>query len=139
MLGLSGIAVVLVSGCGGGRAQTSAADKATTALENLSDDTKKGIAAAITSGEVTEDKPKIMLDQGVIVSRTGPDSYEVFSTICPHQGAKVSEYNAQRKTLVCPLHGSEFDAKTGEIKIGPANKPMDGKKATVEGDTVELS
>lgn len=41
--------------------------------------------------------------------------------VCPHMGAPLSEgrYDAKRGVLVCPWHGYEFDAESGEFRRNP--------------------
>lgn len=43
---------------------------------------------------------------------------------CTHLGCSVP-HNEEDKTFHCPCHGSIFDERTGEIKGGPAPRPMD--------------
>ena len=45
-----------------------------------------------------------------------------FSATCTHQGCPVSEVSGGR--IVCPCHGSAFDAATGEVVGGPAPSPL---------------
>ena len=44
-----------------------------------------------------------------------------FSAICTHMGCTVA---AAGERLECPCHGSVFDAKTGQVVNGPAERPL---------------
>ena len=43
---------------------------------------------------------------------------------CPHLGCSVP-YEEDQSAFHCPCHGSVFDEQTGEVKGGPAPRPMD--------------
>jgi len=50
-------------------------------------------------------------------------SLKAFSTRCTHAGCRLSqEING---TIICPCHGSRFDAMTGRVVNGPAFRPLD--------------
>lgn len=57
----------------------------------------------------------------VIVTRTAEGTAAAFSAICTHQGCAVVPQGAELK---CPCHNSVFDAATGAVKKGPADKPL---------------
>ena len=44
--------------------------------------------------------------------------------VCPHAGARLSQGSLDRATITCPLHGSQFDVRTGERLRGPADDPI---------------
>jgi thiosulfate dehydrogenase [quinone] large subunit len=56
-----------------------------------------------------------------IVVRHRDGSLAAFSAVCTHAGCRV-EYASGM--LVCPCHGSEFDASTGAVIQGPAVTPL---------------
>lgn len=134
-LGLAGVAVTVVSGCGGGRG---AGGESAAAVNDLSDQAKQAIAAAITSGKVAVGKPAILPEAQVIVTEPTKGKYKVFSNLCTHQAARVDHVNA-RGNLVCSLHGSQFNPATGAAEVGPAGKPLPSKDAKLEGGTVKIS
>ena len=39
--------------------------------------------------------------------------------MCPHAGCTVG-YDAAQKVIACPCHGSQFNAATGAVEVGPA-------------------
>lgn len=59
-----------------------------------------------------------------------------FSAICTHKGCTVAATGAE---LVCPCHGSRFDAYTGEMTRGVAPAPLPPLIITIEGDAVFAS
>jgi thiosulfate dehydrogenase [quinone] large subunit len=60
-----------------------------------------------------------------IVVRRRDGSLAAFSAICTHAGCRV-EYASG--LLLCPCHGSEFDASTGAVIQGPAVTPLARKR-----------
>lgn len=60
-----------------------------------------------------------------IVVRHRDGSLSAFSAVCTHAGCQV-EY--QSGVLLCPCHGSEFDASTGAVLHGPAVTPLPSKR-----------
>lgn len=47
-----------------------------------------------------------------------PKGLKVLSNLCTHAGCKINwETNGQ---LICPCHGSKYDAATGRVLQGPA-------------------
>ena len=63
------------------------------------------------------DGAAIFLAAGVIVVRGSADSFQAFSSVCPHAGCGVSVLNGRR--LECPCHGSAFDLAGARLE-GPA-------------------
>ncbi|MCX4574247.1 Rieske (2Fe-2S) protein [Streptomyces sp. NBC_01571] len=102
---VAGIALTACSGSGGG---TPAAPTAPVDLG--------------AESEIAEGGAKLYRDQNVVVSRAGNGSLRAFSTICTHAGCAINKL--QGTTLVCPCHGSEFDAATGRVLREPATEPL---------------
>src|SRR3954451_22295411 len=69
----------------------------------------------------------------VIVARTSESAAAAFSAVCTHQGCTVAPKGAD---LICPCHGSVFNALTGEAKQGRANKPLPSVPVKVENGKV---
>jgi thiosulfate dehydrogenase (quinone) large subunit len=53
----------------------------------------------------------------VIQPRAG--KFVAFDAVCPHAGCTVG-YDQSAAVLVCPCHGSQFNAATGAVETGPA-------------------
>jgi thiosulfate dehydrogenase [quinone] large subunit len=60
-----------------------------------------------------------------IVVRHRDGSLAAFSAVCTHAGCQVEFASGM---LVCPCHGSEFDASTGAVIHGPAVTPLARKR-----------
>ncbi|MFD8739547.1 Rieske (2Fe-2S) protein [Streptomyces sp. NPDC059618] len=72
--------------------------------------------------EVSAGGAQLYQDHNVAVSRAGDGSLKAFSSICTHAGCAINKL--QGTTLVCPCHGSEFDARTGKVLRAPATVPL---------------
>jgi Rieske Fe-S protein len=73
-------------------------------------------------GEVAKGGAQLYQDQNVVVSRAENGSLKAFSSICTHAGCAINKL--QGTTLVCPCHGSEFDAMNGKVLRAPATVPL---------------
>jgi thiosulfate dehydrogenase [quinone] large subunit len=54
-----------------------------------------------------------------IVIRPRSATFVAFDAVCPHAGCTVG-YDPSAKVIVCPCHGSQFNASTGAVEVGPA-------------------
>jgi Rieske Fe-S protein len=63
----------------------------------------------------------VLTDQKVVLTRDG-STVHGFSAVCTHQGCLVRDVRAGE--IHCPCHGSAFDATTGEVVQGPADRPL---------------
>jgi nitrite reductase/ring-hydroxylating ferredoxin subunit/uncharacterized membrane protein len=59
----------------------------------------------------------------IAVART-ERGYAAFQDRCTHKGGPLSDGALICGTVQCPWHGSQFDVATGEVKCGPAEKPI---------------
>ncbi|MFG3195740.1 Rieske (2Fe-2S) protein [Streptomyces sp. NPDC048208] len=88
----------------------------------------QGASAATSSvdlgaeGEVAKGAAKLYRDHGVVVSRDAAGSLKAYSLVCTHAGCVINKLRGT--TLVCPCHGSEFDAVTGKVVQAPATEPL---------------
>ncbi|MFC9908331.1 Rieske 2Fe-2S domain-containing protein [Streptomyces sp. NPDC059862] len=72
--------------------------------------------------EVTKGSARLYRDHNVVVSRAEDGSLKAYSTICTHAACPINKLEGTK--LVCPCHGSEFDATTGEVLHAPATVPL---------------
>jgi nitrite reductase/ring-hydroxylating ferredoxin subunit len=56
--------------------------------------------------------------------------------ICTHEHAHLSEGFVEGFEIECPLHGSIFDVRTGEVKSLPATEDLKTFNVKVEGGDV---
>lgn len=71
-----------------------------------------------------------------IVIQPKAGTFVAFDAVCPHAGCPVG-YDAAQKLLVCPCHGSQFNAATGAVEVGPAATGLT-KLAIAEGSNGQL-
>lgn len=72
--------------------------------------------------EVPKGGAKLYRDANVVVSRAADGSLKAYSTICTHAGCAINKLSGT--TLICPCHGSRFDAVTGKVVQDPATEPL---------------
>ena len=76
----------------------------------------------------------VLADEGVVLVRGEGEEVHAFSATCTHQGCPVSEVSGGR--IVCPCHGSVFDAASGEVVDGPAPTALQPVEVTVRDGNV---
>ena len=64
--------------------------------------------------------------------------YYALDDMCSHAEASISEGDVYDCKVECPLHGAEFDLKTGDAVTLPATKPVNKYKVNVEDDYIFL-
>lgn len=57
--------------------------------------------------------------------------------LCPHKGGPLGEGYCENGKVYCPLHGWQFDIKTGACVDFP-DRPAAKYPARVVGDTIEV-
>ncbi|MEV0485067.1 Rieske 2Fe-2S domain-containing protein [Streptomyces sp. NPDC050508] len=94
-----------------------------------------GAAATLTApvelgaeSEVAKGGAKLYRDQNVVVSRAANGILKAYSTICTHAQCPINKLDGT--TLICPCHGSQFDAMTGKVVQSPATEPLQELKVT---------
>lgn len=58
--------------------------------------------------------------------------------ICTHEHAHLSEGFCEQYEIECPLHGSIFDVRTGEVKSLPATEDVKTYNVKVENGEVSV-
>ena len=103
------------------------------------------------TSELEDGVMKEVLARGgeILLARVG-DSYYAADNRCPHMGGKLSPGKLEGFVVTCPVHGSQFDLKNGEVvrwlkgsgllsKIGEALKspqPLTTYSVEVKGDRI---
>jgi thiosulfate dehydrogenase [quinone] large subunit len=57
-------------------------------------------------------------DPSIVIQATA-SKFVAFDAVCPHAGCTV-EYDQSAAVIICPCHGSQFNAATGAVEVGPA-------------------
>ena len=71
-----------------------------------------------------------------IVIRPSARTFVAFDAVCPHAGCTVG-YDPSAQVITCPCHGSQFNASTGAVEVGPATTGLK-KLAIAEGSNGQL-
>jgi nitrite reductase/ring-hydroxylating ferredoxin subunit/uncharacterized membrane protein len=73
-----------------------------------------------------------------IVLARSRDGYLAFSDHCTHRGGSLAGGSMICGTVQCPWHGSQFDAKTGQVRAGPAKERIVVYDVETKGEEVRL-
>lgn len=76
-------------------------------------------------------------DEPIAIFNVDGDLYAIGDT-CSHEEASLAEGDVFGTCVECPLHGAEFDLKTGRARTLPAVIPVATYTVKVEGDDVLL-
>jgi Rieske Fe-S protein len=81
------------------------------------------------SGHLLAQVAQVPMDGGIVLaadkivlSRSETGQVHGFSAVCTHQGCLVG--SVEKGQIICPCHGSRFDAQTGAVVNGPAALPL---------------
>ncbi len=128
--GLAGGAVALTA-CG------AAEDIASDAASSAGAAASSALKEAVSKATVPVGGGKVLADQKVVITQPTEGDFKAFTAVCTHQGCVVSSVSGG--TINCACHGSKFDIATGEVKQGPATKPLPRKTVSVSGDGITIS
>jgi thiosulfate dehydrogenase (quinone) large subunit len=81
---------------------------------------------AATYGDPADGSPDIVI-------RNSDGSLKAFSAVCTHAGCTVGY---QGGVIVCPCHGGEYSAETGEVIAGPPPSGLAPKKVLEAGGQI---
>ena len=73
-------------------------------------------------------------DRPYVVTQPTEGEYRAFSAVCTHTGCTVG--SVENNEIICPCHGSRFDAASGEVLGGPASGPLEQFTVSDEGGTL---
>ena len=65
-------------------------------------------------------------------------TYYAIGDSCTHRGGSLSEGDVQGTKVTCPLHGADFDLKTGTVMRPPAPQGVPCYRVVIEGDDVKI-
>ena len=87
-----------------------------------------------------EDNPVVKIDINditVAVFKVDEDYYAI-QNMCSHSEADLADGEVYDFKVECPLHGAEFDLKTGEALTLPATKSVTVFTTQVDGDSLVI-
>ena len=73
----------------------------------------------------------------VVLART-EGGYVACDDHCTHRGGSLAGGVMACGVITCPWHGSQFDARTGEVRAGPAEEPIRTYRVEESGGRVRL-
>jgi nitrite reductase/ring-hydroxylating ferredoxin subunit len=73
----------------------------------------------------------------VIVTQRAEGEFVAFSAVCTHEHCLISRVEAD--TVVCTCHGSTFSSVDGAVVKGPAQRPLDPRSVTSDGENLTIS
>ena len=95
--------------------------------------------AFVAVGKVSEMPPgssKVVVVQGHPVALFNVDgTFHALSNVCLHRGGPIGEGTLDETTVTCPLHGWEYDVRTGKNVANPMAR-LKTYSVHVEGDDV---
>ncbi|NGN68735.1 Rieske (2Fe-2S) protein [Streptomyces sp. A7024] len=77
---------------------------------------------------------KLYKQQKIVLVREQGGGLKGYSAVCTHQGCTIT--NIKGDELICPCHGSRFDAANGEPTRGPAQVPLETVPVKVKGGKI---
>jgi len=78
----------------------------------------------------------VVADPPIVLTQPTAGEVNAFTSICPHQGCKVSEVS--NNEIFCPCHGSKFSALDGSVIQGPATEGLAAAAVALDGTKVSF-
>lgn len=109
-----------------------------TADDAAGGDAASAAGSSVPASEVPVGQARVVDAGGarVVVAQPTEGEFVAYSSSCTHQGTPVE--SGEGLELVCPNHGSRFDATDGSVLNGPATRALESLSVTVEGDQLVL-
>jgi len=76
----------------------------------------------------------ILANDKIVLTNSSGGRIQGFSAVCTHQGCTVGSVSGG--AIICPCHGSRFDAQTGAVISGPAALALPQIPVIVANDNV---
>lgn len=74
----------------------------------------------------------------VAVANVGGTFY-AFDDTCTHRQCSLAQGELDGTTVTCPCHGSQFDARTGQVLTPPAVVPVKTYQVRTEGSSLQIA
>jgi 3-phenylpropionate/trans-cinnamate dioxygenase ferredoxin component len=81
---------------------------------------------------------QVTVDNMTVCLAHTEDGFYAIADECPHESTSLSEGDLEGMTVVCPMHGSCFDIRTGSVRSLPAQEGVAAFQSLVEGNEVYL-
>jgi thiosulfate dehydrogenase (quinone) large subunit len=75
-------------------------------------------------------------DPSIVIQATA-GKFVAFDAVCPHAGCTV-QYDQSAAIITCPCHGSQFNAATGAVEVGPAATGLNPITIAKDGSSGQL-
>jgi uncharacterized membrane protein/nitrite reductase/ring-hydroxylating ferredoxin subunit len=103
-------------------------------------DAEPGAAVAVAAAdELAVNQMKLLRlgDRRLVLGRT-EEGWVAFDDRCSHRGASLADGAMICGTVQCPWHGSQFDARSGAVRAGPAKEGIATYRVEERGGEVWL-
>jgi 3-phenylpropionate/trans-cinnamate dioxygenase ferredoxin component len=92
-----------------------------------------------STSEIPEGTAKIVDVAGTAVAVFHrPEGWFAIANTCTHRGGPLGEGEVDGFVVTCPLHGGQFDIRSGALVGPPPTRPVAGYKVVVDGDAVSV-
>jgi nitrite reductase/ring-hydroxylating ferredoxin subunit/uncharacterized membrane protein len=98
---------------------------------------KPVVVARVSDLEVDQMKLLRVNGERIVLARTA-EGYVAFQDRCTHRGGSLAGGVMICSAVQCPWHGSQFDARTGAVRSGPAKESITVYAVEVRSETVRL-
>lgn len=129
--GAVGAGALALGACGA--AEDAARDVASSASAAASG----ALRDAVSKATIPVGGGRVFGDAKVVVTQPTEGQFKAFSAVCTHQGCVVAEVSGG--TINCSCHGSRFDLATGEVRKGPATRPLQEKSVSLGPDGITVT
>jgi nitrite reductase (NADH) small subunit/3-phenylpropionate/trans-cinnamate dioxygenase ferredoxin subunit len=90
--------------------------------------------------EVPQGEMKVVeLDGEQVVLANVDGQIYAFGGACTHKGGPLGEGELEGDTVICPLHGGEFNVKSGEAISPPPESSIPSYQVQVEGNDIKIT
>ena len=105
-------------------------------VSSCANETATMSADSISTADIPVGGGVVVAEPPVVLTQPTMGEFKAFTSICPHQGCKVSEVS--NNEIYCPCHGSKFSALDGSVIQGPATEGLAAAAVAVDGTKVSF-